>query len=371
MLDYKDIIIKHYALHMSGRQIAAAIGASKSGVNDFLKAFEQCESLSYPLPAGITNYGIAELVYGRNPEGADGRDLSFELPDFAEVEKQMNSRKNMTLVFLWGRYKNRCMAEEKKFYSYRQFCDRYMSWREENYETLHFNAVSGEKMEVDFAGKTFSMINRLTGELSTIVVFVAVLPYSQYIYAEGMLSTKEPQWIEVNNHALRFFGGVPAIVICDNCKQAVTVNKDWIEPELNKDYAEWAEHNGTVILPAKVRRPKFKSSVENSVGILEKGFFHDLEERQYFSLEQFNADLWEKLDELNEQNLKNRDYSRYDRWQEEKGELMPLPSTFYHYMERNANSHFLRTAGPHFPDSQGHIKRTVRGNSRAGVSRPC
>ena len=25
MLDYKDIIIKHYALHMSGRQIAAAI----------------------------------------------------------------------------------------------------------------------------------------------------------------------------------------------------------------------------------------------------------------------------------------------------------------------------------------------------------
>ena len=45
MLDYKDIIIKHYALHMSGRQIAAAIGASKSGVNDFLKAFEQCESL--------------------------------------------------------------------------------------------------------------------------------------------------------------------------------------------------------------------------------------------------------------------------------------------------------------------------------------
>lgn len=79
-----------------------------------------------------------------------------------------------------------------------------MSWREENYETLHFNAVSGEKMEVDFAGKTFSMINRLTGELSTIVVFVAVLPYSQYIYAEGMLSTKEPQWIEVKS-CIAFF----------------------------------------------------------------------------------------------------------------------------------------------------------------------
>ena len=63
-----------------------------------------------------------------------------------------------------------------------------------------------------------------------------------------MLSTKEPQWIEVNNHALDYFGGVPALVVCDNCKQAVIVNQDWIEPELNKDYADWADHYGTVIL---------------------------------------------------------------------------------------------------------------------------
>ena len=87
MFDYKDIIIKHYALHMSVRQIAASIGASKSGVSDFLKAFEQCESLAYPLPSRITNYGIAELVYGRNPEGVDGRDLSFELSDLCRSGK--------------------------------------------------------------------------------------------------------------------------------------------------------------------------------------------------------------------------------------------------------------------------------------------
>ena len=119
-----------------------------------------------------------------------------------------------------------------------------------------------------------------------------------------MLSTKEPQWIDVNNHALDYFGGVPALVVCDNCKQAVVVNQDWIEPELNKDYADWADHYGTVILPAKVRKPKFKSSVENAVGILEKGFFHKLEERQYFSLEQFNKDLWKELEALNKEPFK-------------------------------------------------------------------
>ena len=32
-LDYKDIIIKHYALSMSGSEIARQAGFSKSGVN--------------------------------------------------------------------------------------------------------------------------------------------------------------------------------------------------------------------------------------------------------------------------------------------------------------------------------------------------
>ena len=80
--------------------------------------------------------------------------------------------------------------------------------------------------------------------------------------------------------------------------------------------------------------PEYSSSVENAVGILEKGFFHDLEEMRFFSLERFNHDLWEKLDILNHQNLQKKDYSRYDRWLEEKAELMPLPSTYYRYMER-------------------------------------
>lgn len=87
-------------------------------------------------------------------------------------------------------------------------------------------------------------------------------------------------------------------------------------------------------MPAKVRKPKYKSSVENAVGILEKGLFHDLEERQYFSLESFNSDLWKKLEELNRSTFKKKDYSRRDQWEEERRELMPLPSMQYQYMER-------------------------------------
>ena len=84
MLDYKTIITQRYALHMSGRQIDDTLGVSKSGVNDFLKAFETCETLSYPLPKGITNYGIYSQVYGKtDPVCADS---GFVMPDYSSVD---------------------------------------------------------------------------------------------------------------------------------------------------------------------------------------------------------------------------------------------------------------------------------------------
>ena len=68
MLDYKDIITKHFGLGMSGMAIAKSLSASPSEINDFLHAFKVCENLSYPFPHG-TNYGIAESVYRKNPGG--------------------------------------------------------------------------------------------------------------------------------------------------------------------------------------------------------------------------------------------------------------------------------------------------------------
>ena len=196
MLDYKSIIIKRYALGLSYKELAEEFSASKSGINDFIRAFERCEKLSYPLPEGITNYAIYELVYGHEP-GTNKRNAGYEQPDFAAIFRQMNERKNMTLVYLWSRYQKDCTAREVKPYQYRQFCELYARWCNENYETLHIQAVIAQKMEVDFAGKTFELIDKLTGEITTIVVFVAVLPYSQYIYAEGMISTCEPQSVMI------------------------------------------------------------------------------------------------------------------------------------------------------------------------------
>lgn len=195
----------------------------------------------YSFKSRLTLLRLISYTVNHEP-GTNRRNAGYEQPDFAAIFRLMNKRKNMTLVYLWSRYQKDCTAREVKPYQYRQFCELYARWCNENYETLHIQAVIAQKMEVDFAGKTFELIDKLTGEITTIFVFVAVLPYSQYIYAEGMVSTCEPQWTEVNNHALDYFGSVPTIVVCDNCKQAVNANKDWGDPDLNKDYAAWADH---------------------------------------------------------------------------------------------------------------------------------
>ena len=77
-----------------------------------------------------------------------------------------------------------------------------------------------------------------------------------------------------------------------------------------------------------------KSSVENAVGILESGIFHTLADRQYFSLEQFNRDLWSELEKLNHAPFKKKPHDRYYYWMEEKEELLSLPKVEYEYMER-------------------------------------
>ena len=59
-----------------------------------------------------------------------------------------------------------------------------------------------------------------------------------------------------------------------------------------------------------------------------------MEEHPYFSLEQFNEELWEKLDKLNHEPFKNKEHNRYYYWEEEKNEFMPLPPVPYEYMER-------------------------------------
>lgn len=62
---------------------------------------------------------------------------------------------------------------------------------------------------------------------------------------------------------------MPKLLIPDNLKSAVK-KADRYEPVINDSYQALAEHYGTVIIPARPRKPKDKPKAENGVLIVER-----------------------------------------------------------------------------------------------------
>ncbi len=180
--------------------------------------------------------------------------------------------------------------------------------------------------------------------LTKVTIFIAALSFSDLFYIEGMTCCDIGNWIRVNNNALAYFGGVTQTVTPDNCKVAVTRNKDWIDPCLNPEFQAWAVHNGTVVLPAKVHSPRWKPVVEGHVKLVTMHILVDMEAMTFYSLEELNAELWKRMEAENRINFAKLNYSRRDLFEkEEKDALLPLPETQYEYLVRKKV-----TVGPDF-----------------------
>lgn len=61
----------------------------------------------------------------------------------------------------------------------------------------------------------------------------------------------------------------------------------------------------------------------------------DMEEMVFYSLEELNKELWERVREENQMPFPGRDYSRFVLFaKEEKENLQPLPQSKFEYLER-------------------------------------
>jgi hypothetical protein len=71
-----------------------------------------------------------------------------------------------------------------------------------------------------------------------------------------------------------------------------------------------AEHYGTAIVPARVRHPKDKPSVEGTVGHVSTWIIAALRHGTFFSISELNAEIKHKLSEFNERPFQKRPGSR-------------------------------------------------------------
>ena len=222
----------------------------------------------------------------------------------AELRLELQS-KGVTLMLLWQEYKERY----PEGLQYSQFCDHYRRWTKTLDLSLRQEYLAGEKMFVDFAGKTIPITNRYTGEITDAEIFVAVLGASNYTYAEALESQNLPSWIGAHTRAFEYFGGVSALLVPDNLKSGVNKACRY-EPELNPTYLEMCQHYGTVAMPARAGKPKDKAKVEAGVLLVTRWITAALRHRTFFSLSELNAAIRELLERLNHRKFKKLDSTR-------------------------------------------------------------
>jgi transposase len=88
-------------------------------------------------------------------------------------------------------------------YGYSRFCELYREFEHRLSPTMRQHHVAGDKVFVDYSGKTVPIVDRLTGEIAPAQIFVAVLGASNYTYAEASWSQALPDWIGAH---VRMFG---------------------------------------------------------------------------------------------------------------------------------------------------------------------
>jgi transposase len=215
-----------------------------------------------------------EVLFSKNIIETIPDKLQIHYSFFPIMERELK-KVGVTMHLMWERY----IALNPCGYKCSQFHYHYKIWSKRVNPVMHMNHKAGDKMYVDYAGKTLSIIDKQTREIKEVQFFVAILGASQYTYAEASMSQQKEDFVTSVENAIRFFGGVPAAIVPDNLKSAV-IKSSRFEPTINETLADLAEHYETTILPARAYKPRDKSLVEGAVKILYR--------RMYVNLNSFN-----------------------------------------------------------------------------------
>ena len=225
MVDYRNIL-RLRSIKYSQRGIASSLNSSRNTVRDVLET-AAARNIHWPLSPDITNQELELLLYPDKYKNVS----RYVEPDFSYIHSELaKSGVNMTL--LWEEYCQHCHANGKTPYQYTQFCEKYRRWARVIKATMRIQHKPGDAMEVDWAGDTIPLFDSVTGEESAAYLFVAVLPCSCMAYAEARADMRTESWLLCHLHAFNYFGGVPRLLIPDNCKTA-TISNNRYEMVLN------------------------------------------------------------------------------------------------------------------------------------------
>ena len=310
---------------LSVNQIAQTRHISKHSVSDVFRIAQE-QGIRFRDIQFMEPDEVYRLIY---PD-KHVNETMYAAPDYENVHKSLGGT-GVTLKLLWEEYQEKCREEETLPVGYTKFCNGYKQYTIAAKLTNHLEHKPGDKVEIDWSGPTMRFTDYYSLEEVKVYLFVATLPYSQYVYVEPCLDMKMETFIRCNIHMLEYFDGVPRRIVCDNLKTGVVSHPKEGDIVLTDDYDAFGLHYVTAIMPAGVKKPKQKASVEGSVGKIATKIIARLRDRKFDTFEELCSGVKQCLKEFNNAPFQKREGgSRYQVWsQEEKEYLRPLPDLPY------------------------------------------
>lgn len=318
MRQLRELLTLHFEQHLSQRQLSRSLGLVRSTVERTLRRFALAK-LTWPLPPELSDAQLEQLLYRRSAHLGTAK--SVTRPNYTAAVIEL-ARKGVTRQLLWREYR----AVHSDGIGYSVYCQELAAYQACHDLAYRNDHVPGVRGYYDFAGTKLAYLS--DGVRCEAHIFVATLGYSAAIFAHAYADEKANSWLDGQSRSFVAFGGVPQILVPDNPKALVTHACN-AEPQLTTTYRDFAAHHGAKVVPARVRKPKDKASVEGGVRIVTMRMAA-ARDRVFDSLEALNIWLANELRELNSAPFQKRVGSRNSVLAEERLHLLPLPKSDFH-----------------------------------------
>ena len=227
-------------------------------------------------------------------------------------------------------------------------------------ERIHrMECEPGQEAQIDY-GTLYLPIGE-NGRLKKVHVLLVTLSHSRKSYVEAVLRQNTESFLRSLENAFRHFGGVPQRLCPDNLKAAV-IKADWYEPQLNPKLRSFAEHYGTIIMPARPYRATDKGKVESGVKYVKN---NALKGKDFKSLAQVNEHLqwWTAhiADKRIHGTTKRQVGVHFE--ESEKSALRALPQSLFPSFEEGTRSvhrdSYIEVKGAYYEVPAQHIGKQV------------
>ena len=322
-------IIQKLSKGVSQRSIAQQFQISRNTVSFYKNKIEALK-MDYKEIINLSDGEIYDLLQITHSDKLDEDERYVDIMKRMSYFKEELRKTGVTRHLLWEEYKR----EKGDGYQYSQFCDHLYKYIAKRNLTMVLKHKYGDVLEVDFAGKSLEYIDFDTGEAIKVPVLVCSLPASVYPYIEALPNAKQEHVYAALSNCLKHIDGVPKKILSDNMKQYVEKPSRY-EPKFNSVAEEWGAHYGTQLTAARVRKPKDKPTVENTVYQTYIQIFAPLRNEIFYSLEELNRGI-SKQTELfcNKPFQKRKGCRKEDFMNNEQPLLDTLPLTDYVYKHK-------------------------------------